>query len=334
MAIVTTAAVPAEPALPAGPHRQRGGFANRSVLPMALSMALWVALETFGAYTMRGTPLPQVVWLRYAFHLLLMLVLLGPRYGLGFVRTSRPVLHIVRSLLMFVMPISFWLGVQAFRPADVMGVFWVVALLVLVSTAFGRGGLTVRVGAAMLIGCLGILAIYRPHLHAMGRAALVWPVAMAVSFSLYVVLTKTLDRTESVLTNLFWSAIAVFVVLSLSVPAFWQPVGPRAIVGAIGIAGLGLASLAALDLSIRRGSPAGIAPLLLLQPVFEWLVHVLVAGRGPGFLGTSGVVVTIGVIGFVIWNERWGGQRRGDREPMSLAAVGAGSLRRSGDSAV
>jgi drug/metabolite transporter (DMT)-like permease len=301
---------------------------------MALSMALWVALETFGAFMMRGTSIPQVVWLRYAFHLLLMLVLLGPRYGLGFVRTSRPVLHIVRSLLMFVMPISFWLGVQVFRPADVMGVFWVVALLVLVSTPLGRGRLTVRVWAAMLLGCLGILAIYRPHLHSMGRVALVWPVAMAVSFSLYVVLTKILDRTESVLTNLFWSAISVFAVLSLSLPAFWQPVGTRAIVGAIGIASLGLVSLAALDLSIRRGSPAGIAPLLLLQPVFEWLVRVLAAGRGPAFVDTSGVVVTICVIGFVIWHEQWGGRQRGDREAMSLATVEAGSLRRREDSAV
>ena len=51
-------------------------------------MTLWLAVEIVGGIAMRELPIPQLVWLRYIFHLLLMFIVLGPRQGLGFVREA------------------------------------------------------------------------------------------------------------------------------------------------------------------------------------------------------------------------------------------------------
>jgi hypothetical protein len=77
-----------------------------------LAMTLWVAVEVIGSVAARDIALPQLVWLRYVFHLLLMSLVIAPRTGPAFVRTSRPVLHFARSLLMVVMPGSCILGAR------------------------------------------------------------------------------------------------------------------------------------------------------------------------------------------------------------------------------
>ena len=53
---------------------------------MGISMVLWVAIDVFAAGLLRESPIPQVVWLRYLFHIGLMIAVLGPTAGLSFVR--------------------------------------------------------------------------------------------------------------------------------------------------------------------------------------------------------------------------------------------------------
>ena len=49
----------------------------------------------------------EIIWGRYTFHALFMILLLGPRYGLGLVRTQRLGLQVTRSLLLLAATGSF-----------------------------------------------------------------------------------------------------------------------------------------------------------------------------------------------------------------------------------
>jgi drug/metabolite transporter (DMT)-like permease len=267
---------------------------NQPALLMVLSMILWVIVEVFAAAMMGRTPIPQTVWLRYLFHIGLMLALLGPTTGLTFVRTSRPSLHIVRSLLMLIMPLSFWVGQHWGRVGDVMSVFWLVPAVVVIAAPLAMVGSSRRALVAAVVGWVGAIVIYSPSFQSW--PALLCGLAMAGSFGLYIVLTAVLDRTESLLTNLFWSALAVFVVLTIALPFYWQPLSLHALAGGLIIAILGWFTLATLDLSLRRWPPTAIAALLWVQPVLDVFVRAALRGRMPGTREALGLLLVIGAI--------------------------------------
>src|SRR3546814_20419330 len=61
-------------------------------------------------------PTTQILWARYTGHLGFMMAMFMPSRGLGLLRASRPGVHIVRSLLMFLSTVCFftalrWIGV-------------------------------------------------------------------------------------------------------------------------------------------------------------------------------------------------------------------------------
>ena len=58
------------------------------------AVAIFSVVDVLSKYLTRSYPVALVVWARYAFHLLLVVVVLGPRYGLALVRTIAEFHHI------------------------------------------------------------------------------------------------------------------------------------------------------------------------------------------------------------------------------------------------
>jgi drug/metabolite transporter (DMT)-like permease len=118
---------------------------------------------------------------------------------------------------------------------------------------------------------------------------------MAATFGLYVVLTAELDRTESFLTNLFYSALGVFVPLTLALPLWWQPLTSRALAGGAVVGILGWLTLAAMDLALRRDRPSRLAIFLFSQIVAQEFLSALL-GRHYSRLQLLGIVIVTGVV--------------------------------------
>jgi drug/metabolite transporter (DMT)-like permease len=248
-----------------------------------LSMVAWVATEVVGTIGFNGlasgpTPIPQIVWLRYFFHLLFMLVVFGVPTRLAFVRTRRPGLHVARSLLMLAMPMSYALAVQMARPFAVLGVFAVFPVLVLAMARLAGDRGQTWTALAVAVGWIGTLVVYRPPIAEMGWGALA-AVAMAASFSGYLVLTRVLDRTEPLLTNLFYSAVGVFAALSIALPFLWTPIGARELVSGAAVAVTGWLTLYLLELALRRDTPSRLAPFLFAQALIDVGFRAIDRGR-------------------------------------------------------
>ena len=264
---------------------------------------MWVVTEVAGGRLVgRDTTIPQIVWLRYAFHLALMLVFLGIPRRFDFVRTQRPWLQLFRSFLMLVMPIAYAMAVQRVGGRHAWGVFWVAPVMVLTFSAMTGERPTRAAWITTLVAWLGITAIYRPSLSALGLG-IVPALVMAASFAWYIVLTRVLDRTESLFTNLFYSAISVFVVLSIALPWFWNPIEPRDIVAGVVIATSGWVGLCLLDLGLRRESPALLAPFLFVQTLVEVLLRFGLRGlRDPAVV--PGLTLTVVAVSIAWWLQR------------------------------
>ena len=87
---------------------------------------------------------------------------------------------------------------------------------------------------------------------------------MAVTFSLYVVMTRSL-RSETTRANLFYTALGVFLMLSPAMPSLWiMPTLPH-FAAIVGVGLLGLATLYALD-RLAAAAPVSVsAPFAYLQ---------------------------------------------------------------------
>jgi drug/metabolite transporter (DMT)-like permease len=266
----------------------------RAALLVAAATVFWSAAELIGSLRSPEIPLFQVVWMRYGIHLVALLAVTLPREGLGVFRTRRPGLQVGRGLLMIVMPAGFIFGMEKTRLDDVLAVFWLSPLALLALARPLEKERPRLVGwAAALTATLGAIAIVRPTPHLANAA--IYGVAMGGSFSLYVVLTRTL-RDERTSTNLFYSALMVFVPLSAIMPRLWHAPTPRDFLLMIGVALSGLGFLWALDRACHLARVATLAPVFALQAVESNVIVPVLFGDDLGkrvLAGTALVLVAI-----------------------------------------
>jgi drug/metabolite transporter (DMT)-like permease len=290
---------------------------------IALAMLMFVVTETIARVGFEpGTSILQRVWLRYGFHLLFMIVVLSGPTRLAFVRTGRPFLHTIRSLLMFAMPACYvWATLRA-PGAAAIGVFSLSPLLVIGFAYLGRERVPRAVAVLTAVGCAGAWILYRHAVASIGWAVIP-ALGMASSYSGYLVLTRVLDRTESLLTNMFYSAAAVFVLLTLTAPLYWRPLAAHEVVAGAALAASGWVVLYLIECGLRRDTAARLAPFLLTQTLLDGIYRIVDRGRHPdtaGVLGTA--IIAAAIAGAIVLNSRESQQSRGVL-PAPAAADGA-----------
>lgn len=234
---------------------------------MAAFALAWVLLEeVVGGQMQQPVPLLQVVWCRYGAHLLLLALLFGWREPQRLWRTTRPGFQLARSMLMLVMPLSFVASLWAGLPGDlVWALFWsCTPWLVLVGARRGLGeSVPSRAWVAAAACSLAAWLVFPADPLAV-QATWLLPLAMAASFSLYVLMTRSL-RHEDVRTNLFHTAFGVFVVLAPFMPSVWVTPGGHDAAVLAGIGAVGLLSLWALDRACAHATLSDGAPALAVH---------------------------------------------------------------------
>ena len=265
---------------------------SRRVLLLLLVVTLaWAAIEALGALLPDHPSGYQVVWMRYGFHVLALLVVFGPRYRTGLWRTQRLPLQLLRGLFMLGMSVAFVLSVRRLPVEGVWSVFWLAPLLALALAALV---LHERTGwgtwLAAIAAYAGALILLQPDRSLLSPAA-VLPLGMAVCFALYVLACRLL-RDEPILPSLFYTGLAVFLPLCVIVPRVWRPVSwvTGAEVAAIGI--LGLLLLYCLDKALELVNLGVAAPFLLAAPLWGAILESLhPEAYAPSRLILGGVIV-------------------------------------------
>ena len=243
---------------------------RRAMAWMVAFGALWATVEVVAAPLLRHHSPYQVVWMRYAVHLLLMVAIWSWRDPRGLWRTRRPTYQLARSMLMLGMPASWAIAMNAGVPADTqMGLFWLSPLLVLPLAGWMLGErIGPRTWLVAAVACAGSLLVH--PVHGVAHAwLLVLPLVMALCLALYVVMTRSL-RTETTRANLFYTALGVFAALTPAMPFVWTAptLAELGLMGVVG--GLGLLTLLALDRC------AGLAPLGVSAPLLYAQLLVIV----------------------------------------------------------
>lgn len=270
------------------------------VLFAATALA-WVVLEeVLGSLLERPYPLMQVVWCRYASHLALLLAVCAWREPHRLWRTQRLPFHLLRSMLMLVMPLSFVASIHAGAHLNMTwSVFWVAPLMVLaIDRAYRREPAdpaaamrTRRVSIACAV--IAVLMLWPRQWPPLSP----WPLAaltMALSLAAYMVMTRSL-RDEALQANLFYTALGVFVALTPFMPAIWvMPTAHDALV-MFGIGAAGLVVLLALDRAVAAAplpfSLPGLYAYLPLAGLAGWLMHGRLSLRS--MLGAAAITIVL-----------------------------------------
>ncbi len=264
--------------------------------------ALWAAEEALTGLVLARYSLSQVVWLRFVFHLVLVWALWGRRdVGLLW-RTKRPLVQFARASMLVGMPACWILGVQrGLAPSMLMSVFWLAPLLILgLAHLFLRERVSPTVWLVAALACGAVFALTGPH--AMPRPLLlVFPLGMALCFSLYVVMARSL-RTEPVAANLFYAGLGVCLLLAPLIPSNWiTPTGPDLLIHAA-VALLGLGSLFALERLTAAAPVSDSAPLMYLQIPFALGIGWSLGQHMP-LLRTLVGMAAIGAAAFYVWQR-------------------------------
>lgn len=274
----------------------------------------FLILDTLAKHLAGSLPVLEVVWGRYAFHLLFITILMRPRNLKGLFATAHPVLQLIRSVMLLGATMAFFTALK-FMPlanATALGFTWP-----LMVTALSVVILRERVGiwrwGAVLVGFLGAVIIIRPGVEAVTWTALL-PLAMACSYSLYQILTRKVGENDGPMTSLFFTAVVGTLVMSCVAPFVWAPTElwmwlEMAALGAIGGFGHFLV-IRALQIA-----PASVlAPFAYTQLVVAVLYSWAFFGDVPDPFMIVGGAIIAGAGMVVIYRER----RRARVEPIDV----------------
>jgi drug/metabolite transporter (DMT)-like permease len=237
---------------------------NRAVVMMLGFVFLWTLVEGAGVIALRAVGVWETVWIRYSVHLLIVLAVWWRPGERAPWQSTDPRRQLLRSTTMLVMPGSFALAIrQGFSADSVMAIFWSAPLIVLAFAAMFGGERPSRL--AWMAAALGWLSGWLYHgLPAISLGVIPFALAMAVSFAMYVVMTRGL-RNEAVRANMFFTAVVPWLALTPLMIRGWVTPSAVEVLALVFIGSAGWVALLALDKAAKAAPVSHTAPLLSLQ---------------------------------------------------------------------
>jgi drug/metabolite transporter (DMT)-like permease len=272
---------------------------------ISITFLSFAILDTSAKWLVATLPVMQVVWLRFVFHVLFSALLLGPRSGWGLVRTRRPGLQLLRSMMLPTMTaLNFW-ALQYLQLAETGAIQFAVPILIAVfGVALGERLDRAR-WAAVLLGFAGVLFIVRPGTEGF-HPALLLSLANAVLYALFNLLTRRLVGTESPEATQFLSALGAVVVFAPLAYIVWRDPVTATEWAVVMLAGLsGGAGHYLLAVAHRYAPAVVLAPFMYQQILWMTLTGYLVFGDVPGPAVVIGTLVVVASGLYLIYRERY-----------------------------
>lgn len=276
----------------------------RSIGLMALGILLLTANDAATKYLVQSHPVGQVVGLRQAATLLVLIpyVMFFSRWSLLRVvdlrgQLTRGTMFIIGSVL-----IVWSLAVLPLATAITMLYLSPIFMVILSVPLLGERISSHR-WIAVIGGFAGVLIIMRP-----GAAAFQWalllPLLAAMVNALRDVITRRLARTETSISILFWSNIILMAGGFATLPMGWAPVSAHDAFWFVA-AGIfnGTAHFCIIE-ALRTGEASALAPIRYTALLWAALLGFLVWGEIPELWLLAGAAVIVGSSLYMIRAER------------------------------
>ncbi|WP_273498993.1 DMT family transporter [Lentibacter algarum] len=219
-------------------------------------------------------------------------------------RTEQPLLQILRGLILAT---EICVMIYAFTLLGLIESHAVFTSYPLLVAALSGPILGEVVGwrrwTAIFIGFVGVLIILKPGFGVFSPAAIV-PLAAALLFALYGLLTRFASRKDTAATSFFWTGVAGSVMMTVIGASYWEPMissdwiwmGTLCITGALGHW--------LLIKTYEAAEASAVQPFAYLQLVFVSFIGVLVFGESIELNVAIGAAVVVCAGLFTLWRAR------------------------------
>ena len=258
-------------------------------------------------------PLGQLLWVRFAIQAVLLLPLVALT-GRAWRMSGRILRLAVLRTFLHILGIGAMFTALQFLPlADAIAIAFVMPFLMLL---LGKYVLAEEIGgrrlAACAVGFVGTLLVIQPSFAAIGWPAL-WPLAVAVAFSLFLMVTRQIAKeTDPVGLQAVSGVIATLMLTPLLVAgtAVDLPVlrlaSPTAVemVLLLTIGGIGTVAHLLMTWSLRFAPASTLAPMQYLEIPFATVIGWMIFRDLPNALASVGIAITIGAGLYIVMRER------------------------------
>jgi drug/metabolite transporter (DMT)-like permease len=193
----------------------------RAALWMAGWLACMLILMVAGREISRELSLFQLMELRSAIGLLMLLPLIHAQGGVALLRTARPLAHLARNTLHYAAQFGWFLALTLIPLAQVVAIEFTMPIwTALLAASFLGERLNRWKIIAIALGLVGVLIIVQPGAQVSPGQWLM--VAVAAGFAITVVLVKSLTRTDTGVTIVFWMLVIQSAIGLLPALYTWQ----------------------------------------------------------------------------------------------------------------
>ncbi len=290
----------AAPALPAAPSSGPSATA-RGILFMLAAVLTFTAMDAVAKALIGRFDTIQVVWARYSLQTLLVAGLHYRRLP-QLVRTAHPWLQILRSACQLGSTAFFFASLRYIGLAESTAISDLSPVLI---TAAAAILLHERIGPRRLMGIfaalVGALIIIRPGTSVFTPAALL-PLAGALSYTGFAIITRKVGHSESVWTSMLYTTMVGTLVTTAALPAVWQPVAGMDLVLFALIGTMGLLGQFFLIRAFTLAEASVVAPFGQSDILFATLWGMFVFDEFPDFWTRIGALVIVGA-GLYVWHR-------------------------------
>ncbi len=274
---------------------------QRGIVLITLGIFCFTAMDAVAKALLQTYPTTEVIWARFAGHLMFVVLYLGRRLGPSLV-TTMPWWHVMRSLTQLGATLFFFLSLNYIGLAEATALAGISPLLITLGAGLFLGeGLSVQRIVGVVVALVGALIVIRPGMAVFSPAALL-PLICACCFASNMLLTRLVGTRESPWASMIYAALLGTVLSSLVLPFHWQPIAladmPLFLL-------LGLLGAAAQLFIIRAYSVAeagAMAPFGYLDIVFATAWGIAVFGEFPDRFTLIGALVIVAA-GLYVWRQ-------------------------------
>lgn len=263
----------------------------RGIGLICVTALMWALTDAIAKYLGQSYPNIQILWGRFFFNALIVVVIFAPRIG-RVLHTRRPWLQCARAVLVVTTVGLIFLSFRSLPLVTASAIFFMAPILV---TVLAIPLLGERVGpgtwVGVLLGFAGAMIVIRPG-SGMIQATMLLPLAAAVSSALYQIATRRVSFSDGALTSLLYASIGGALVTSILVPVHWQrpDLDGWLLLVAMGITG-GTAQLALIK-ALTLAPASRIAPYHYTNLIWAALLGYTVFGDVPdAWTVTGGAVI-------------------------------------------
>jgi drug/metabolite transporter (DMT)-like permease len=275
------------------------------ILFMCLASSLFPVMNGLVQLLSARYPSEQLVWARVVSHLVFILALFSPHFGIvTLVRTTQLRWQVLRSVVLLTSTFLFFNGVKHLELAKAASISFTSPFMVaLIAWPMLGERMTLGRLAAIVTAFTGVLIVIRPGSDVFHWASLLI-VGSSACYALYQVVTRRVAGHDLPETSAVYSALVGTLVMTAMMPFVWTDIhswADAALLFSLGIlGGLGHYFVAR---AMTCGQANVIAPFGYWQMVGSVIVGFLVSGLLPDlstWIG-AGIIISAGL--YIAWRE-------------------------------